>query len=631
MPAEGRRVASPPPKPLVVFDGRCGFCRRWIDRARESTADTLDFVESQDPRVAAEFPEIPTADFASAVQLIEPDGRVSSGAAAVFRGLAAGGASTWPLRVYEHVPLAAPAAGVAYRLIARHRPFFDRVTTELWGHHLERPSYDLVRWLFLRALGLVYLVAFLSLLVQVHGLIGSRGILPAGNLMDAARAYFDGVNVGLERYRVLPTLGWISASDASLVAQCVGGAVAAAFVMAGVVEGPCLALCWLLYLSLATLGQDFLGFQWDNLLLEAGLIAIGASAWSSLRSRIVRTRAPSRAVVWLYRWLAFRLMFESGCVKLLSGDATWRHLTALTFHYETQPLPTWIGWYAHQLPVWFQKGSCAGVFVIELAVPFLVFAPRRLRVIGGLVMAVFQVLILLTGNYTFFNYLTIAIFLWLADDAALRRVVPRGMIDRLSAPSVRRLRRSVVRRAAAAVVAAGLTAASSVSLLGIFGVRPAWLSPAVALARQLAPLRSVNGYGLFAVMTTTRPEIRVEGSDDGVTWRAYGFKDKAGDVTARPRFIAPYQPRLDWQMWFAALGTARTTPWFLNFCERLLQGSPDVLALLASNPFPDHPPRYIRAEMDDYRFTDLATHHATGAWWTTTPAGEYVGAMTLGR
>jgi hypothetical protein len=490
--------------------------------------------------------------------------------------------------------------------------------------------YDLVRWLFLRALGLTYLVAFVSLLVQVRGLIGSRGILPAGALMDAARAYFDAASLGIDRYRVLPTLGWISASDLSLVVQCAGGAVAAAFVTAGLLEGPCLALCWLLYLSLVTLGQAFLGFQWDNLLLEAGLIALGAGAWSSLRAGVAGRSAPSGAVVWLYRWLAFRLMFESGCVKILSGDVTWRGLTALTFHYETQPLPTWIGWYASQLPVWFQKASCAGVLAIELAAPFLVFAPRRLRMVGGLVMAAFQVLILLTGNYTFFNYLTLAIFLWLADDAALRRVVPKALVARVSAVGSRHSP-SIARRVAPLLAAAVLTIASLVPLFGIFGARPVWLAPAVSLARQVAPFRSVNGYGLFAVMTTSRPEIRVEGSDDGVTWRTYGFKYKPGDVTARPRFVAPYQPRLDWQMWFAALGTARATPWFVNFCERLLQGSPDVLALLASNPFPDHPPRYIRAELDDYTFTDLATHHATGAWWKVTPKGEYLGEMTLGR
>jgi hypothetical protein len=449
--------------------------------------------------------------------------------------------------------------------------------------------------------------------------------------MDAARTYFDAAGLGLDRYHVLPTLGWISASDASLVAQCAGGAVAAALVMAGLLEGPCLALCWVLYLSLVTLGQDFLGFQWDNLLLEAGLIAIGTGAWSSFRAPIVGARAPSRAVVWLYRWLAFRLMFESGCVKLLSGDATWRGLTALTFHYETQPLPTWVGWYAHQLPSWFQKGSCAGVFAIELVVPFLMFAPRRARMIGGLVMAGFQVLILLTGNYTFFNYLTIAIFLWLADDAALGRVVPRSLAAPRSAADAPRFSNSLARRMAAVLAAAVLTTASLVPLFGMFGTRPVWLAPAVALARELAPLRSVNGYGLFAVMTTTRPEIRVEGSDDGVTWKAYRFKYKPGDVTARPRFVAPYQPRLDWQMWFAALGTARTTPWFMNFCERLLQGSPDVLALLAGNPFPDHPPRYIRAELDEYRFTDIPTRRATGAWWTSTPKGEYLGAVGVGR
>lgn len=626
------RVAAPPERPLMVFDGTCGFCRRWIRRWQQTTGAAVDYLPSQDERIAADFPEIPHEHFAAAVQLIEPDGRVSAGAEAVFRVLAIGGASRWPLGWYEHVPIVAPVTEFGYRLVARHRDLAGHLTTWLWGRHVDRPTYQLVRWLFLRGLGVIYLIAFVSLWVQVLGLVGSQGILPAARWLDAARQYFDTQHVGVGRYYLLPTLSWLGASDWSLVAQCAAGSALALLLIVDVAPALCLALLWMLYLSLVAIGGDFMSFQWDSLLLEAGLLAVFFAPWR-WRPHGLGDPPPSRLARGLLLWLLFRLMFESGCVKLLSGDMSWRHLTALTVHYETQPLPTWIGWYAHQLPVWFQRVSCVLVFLVEIGAPFLIVAPRRLRMTGATAMIGLQVLILLTGNYTFFNWLAIALCFLLIDDAAVCRLLPapvRARIDagRVPPPATSRPRwvRATVPFLAALVVVITL-----VPLAEMFGVPRGWMGPAAALNGLAAPLRSTNGYGLFAIMTTSRLEISVQGSDDGTTWRTYPFKYKPGDVNRRPGFVAPYQPRLDWQMWFAALGTARGNPWFTNLCIRLLQGSPSVLSLLGPNPFPDHPPRYIRAIVYDYRFTTVAERRATGAWWTRTPAGEYLPAMSLSR
>jgi hypothetical protein len=273
------------------------------------------------------------------------------------------------------------------------------------------------------------------------------------------------------------------------------------------------------------------------------------------------------------------------------------------------------------------------MFLIELAVPFLIFAPRRLRMAGGAVLALFQVLILLTGNYTFFNWLTLGLCLLLLDDLAMAQLVPRKLSalysrSRSGADSSRdgRWRWHGVGMVPLAVVLGGI---SAVQLLSPFGRLPSWASPGQAVYRWLAPFRSVNSYGLFAVMTTERPEIIVEGSNDGRGWQAYEFPYKPGDPKRRPAFVAPHQPRLDWQMWFAALGDARQNPWFVNFCMRLLQGSPDVLALLEKNPFPDQPPKYLRARVYNYQFTSPRERKRTGAWWTRELKGEYLPSISL--
>ena len=652
------RVATPPPKPLMVFDGDCNFCTLWIRRWQQMTGDAVDYLPAQEPHITAQFPEIPREQFDTAVQLIETDGSIYSGAEAVFRTLAHNPNRQWPSRLYEKSPSFAVVTEWAYGLVAENRKFFSRLTRWFWGRHVEQPTYFSTRWIFLRALGVVYLIAFVSLWTQVSGLIGHNGILPTDQFMSAAQQQCDLQGIGLDRFRLLPTLCWFNSSDGFLHVQCAAGAGLAILLIVGIAPAPCLALLWLLYLSLVTVGRDFLGFQWDNLLLEAGLLAIffaplqllprwgallgartalsASSVASGLADKAVRAPVqetpPSRIVLWLLRLLLFKLMFSSGCVKLLSGDPNWRNLTALTFHYQTQPLPTFIGWYANQLPLWFQKASCVAMFCIELGAPFLIFAPRRLRFCGGAAIAFLQILILLTGNYMFFNLLTLALCLLLLDDFALAKFAPpkfRRWFSLSLQPSAFSLHTLRWPRFITVPLASVVIVLSLFQMRLMFGVRPVWLFPVAVADEWLAPFRSFNGYGLFAVMTTDRREIIVEGSNDGVNWLPYEFKYKPGNVDRRPVFVAPHQPRLDWQMWFAALGDAQQNPWFMNFCDRLLQGSPEVLALLDKNPFPNHPPRYIRAEFYEYRFTNFAERRATGAWWQRELLGEYLPPISL--
>ncbi len=619
------QVTSPPDKPLLVFDGDCNFCRRWIGRWRAGTGDRVDYLPFQDPSIAARFPEIPQERFAGAVQLIEPDGRVCGGAQAVFRTLAHAPRTRWTLWTYENIPGVAGLTEFWYGIVARNRTAFSWLTRLLWGDHVERPSYLLTRWLFLRLLGLIFLFAFVSLWTQIGGLIGHHGILPAGQLMQAVHEQVAQRNIGPERYALMPTLCWISASDRFLNLLCAGGTMLSLMLIAGIAPAPVLFLLWLIYLSLSIVCREFLGFQWDILLLETAFLAI-FFAPLQLGPRLSCEAPPSPTMLWMLRWLLFRLMFASGVVKLSSQDVTWRNLTALTCQYETQPLPTWIGWYAHQLPVWFQKLSCGVMFGIELGVPFLIFLPRRPRMFACGALIFLQVLIIATGNYCFFNLLAIALSLLLLDDAVLRRLLPRRLWEHAEPTTARRLRwpKWII-----APVAAFLFVMSSMMLVQAFRLRVPWPRAMVETYDWIEPFRSVSSYGLFAVMTTNRAEIIVEGSNDGNDWRAYEFKYKPGDLAHRPGYIEPFQPRLDWQMWFAALGSYESNPWFIHFCERLLQGKPEVLALLKTNPFPNAPPRYIRAEMYDYRFTNFDERHKTGNWWRRDNQRLYLPAISL--
>jgi lipase maturation factor 1 len=669
--ADDLRVAAPPSKPLLVFDGDCGFCRRWISRWQRTTADAVDYLPFQEESIARRFPEIPPDDFHQAVQLISPDGSVCSGAEAVFRSLAAAGKERWLLWCYRRIPSFPIITEVIYDEVATHREFLSKLDRFFLGSNTTPRQYALVQFVFLRGLALVYLIAFASLWMQIQGLIGSQGIVPAQSVMTTLKEVVASQHIGATRFRIIPTLAWWADSDRALNWQCGAGVGLSLLLLFGIAPAPALFLLWALYLSLSSIASPFLNFQWDALLLETGLIAIFFAPLTWLE-RLRHRSEPPRPALWLLRWLLFRLMFESGWVKLASGDPMWRHLTALRVHFETQPLPTWIGWYAHQLPATVLTLLTFLLFVIELAVPFLIFCGRKPRLVAASLFVLLQIIILLTGNYTFFNWLTILLCLPLLDDAALQKWIPRrfhhfelvpngalhsfsdggpfpisndaNQLDSVTAPlsdslAPRNGERGfhLLTRWASPRWPWKITFPVAVLIFLLTALTfpaPKWIAESwprslVQLHNWLNPFRSFNTYGLFANMTPTRPEIILEGSNDGQKWEPYEFKDKPGDLKRAPAFVAPFQPRLDWQMWFAALERVEQNPWLVRLEYQLLKNSPPVVALLAQNPFPQQPPKFIRAQLYQYHFTDFATRRATGQWWRRNYLGDYIPALSL--
>jgi predicted DCC family thiol-disulfide oxidoreductase YuxK len=612
-------MGSEEKRPLVIYDGDCDYCGLWISRWRKRLRDKLDFAPFQE--VWEQYPYIPRDNFSGAVHLIMPDGTAYSGAEAVFSISKAVGQPSLVWWLYRHFPGIAPITERGYKFVASHRDLCYKTTAFLWGPNLGPHEYSLTRWLFLRVIGIIYFIAFASLAGQVMGLIGSGGILPVSEYLDAIAARFDSP----ERFALLPTLLWADHSDAFIQVLCIGGMLLSVLVVLDIATMPVLAVLWAGYLSLVNGGQDFLSFQWDILLLETGFLAIFLSSFH-IFPRIERQRAPSMVIVWLFRFLLFRLMFMSGIIKFASGDPTWSNLTALDYHYWTQPLPTPLAWFAAQMPQWFHQISALIMFFIELVVPFMFFMPRRIRFIGAWLTILLQVMIILTGNYTFFNWLTIALCILLFDDDALRRWFPARLRD------VTQARASRIKRVVAVVLAALLIFLGSLQVLRLLDSRinprdmPA---PVADIFRRSSALHLSSGYGLFATMTTTRPEIIVEGSDDGEEWLPYTFRFKVGDIYRPPPIVAPHQPRLDWQMWFAALGSYENNPWFISFIRHLLLGSRDVLDLLEANPFPARPPEFIRARLFHYRFTSSEERAANGAWWVREEAGLYLPPVSL--
>lgn len=605
-------------KPLLIWDGECRFCRRWIEHWQRLTGDSVEYATYQD--VADQFPDITAEQFAKSVHLIHPDGTIDTGARAVFETLSDAPGQGWWLSLYRYVPGFSRLSERVYRTVAAHRNLANRLTSLLWGD-LGPHSHSITRWLFLRALGLIYFIAFWSLHGQILGLVGSHGILPTANFLDAVTRTYP------EPVWNFPTLAWLNSSDAFLQFLTGGGMVLAGLMVLNLVPRLTAALCWLFYLSVVTVGQVFLGFQWDGLLLETGFLAIFLAPGHVLPLK-TGEKQPSLTVIWLYRFLVFRVMFSSGAVKLLSGDPTWHNLTALNYNYFTQPIPNVIAWYMHQLPEWFQQLSVLFTLTIELLVPFLIFAPRRLRFVAGWLIITLMTLILLTGNYTFFNYLTIALCLLLFDDAVLKRLIPTRWRSRFAQASKPRHIR-FYRRIPVLLLAALILFLGGFRLIVFFIPAQDLPRPAINVALTFVPSRIVNHYGLFAQMTIDRPEIIIEGSHNGTDWEAYSFHYKVGDEMRPPPWVAPFHPRLDWQMWFAALGSPQQNRWFINLVARLLEGEPQVLALLEHNPFPDEPPRLIRARLYDYTFTDAATRAETGAWWQRESRGLYLPPVNL--
>ncbi|HUE65258.1 MAG TPA: lipase maturation factor family protein [Rhizomicrobium sp.] len=593
-------------RPLLVYDGDCAFCAIWVRYWQQLTGKAVEYRPYQE--VAAQYPAIAVSEFQRASQYITPDGHYAGAAEASFRVLShAPGKGFW-LWLYQELPGFAAVSEFVYSIIAAHRSAAYRATLILWGRNYRPPQYGLAAFLFTRLFGLIYLAAFVSFGVQALGLIGSHGILPLKAMLDTTYN-----RIGPDGIFEMPMLFWLNASDFMIQAVCWAGAAFSLLVTFNLLPRLSLFLCYLLYLSLLYAGNVFMFYQWDTFLLEGGFLTL------------LLNLAP-RPGIWLLRWLLFRFMFMSGVVKLSSGDPNWWNLSALSYHFLTQPLPTPFAWHAAHLSAKALAFATGATFAVELVLPFLIFFPRRLRFLAGFGMLLLESLISITGNYNWFNLQTMLLCLLLFDDAAIEKLLSQ----RLAAWVGLRLAERPLQqrgRITIAVLASLILFCSLVQMEQRFGGEPPAMVQAVNDA--IEPLHIVSGYGLFAVMTTKRDEIVIQGSADGTHWRDYEFKYKPGDVTRAPPWNIPYQPRLDWQMWFAALDSPDRLPWFWRFVQKLLENDPAVTSLLRTNPFANQPaPQFIRAQFYEYTYSSTA-EKAKGIWWDRRLLGLYFPAARL--
>ncbi len=504
----------------------------------------------------------------------------------------------------------------------------------------KRPGHLWPRWIFLRALGLIYFSAFYSLLFQIKGLIGPNGVLPAADYLQAVNAALH-----LQSYWTVPTLLWFGAGNGALMTLCWVGLAASLLVTLNLWPRASLLICFLCFVSFVSVARDFSGYQSDGMLLEAGFIAL-FFAPPGLRPGLGAGNPPSRASLFLLQWEWFRIYFESGVAKIGSGDLAWRQFTAMDDYYQNGPLPTWLGWYVQHLPHWFHASATAYTLVVELLIVWMLFLPRRFRIACFFIVTPFEISIIATANYTFLNYLVLLLGVLLLDDRFLEWILPlrvrewiRGKSavaaagasgsaavapERTSFRAEWRERFTPLRRLFAGACL-GLVFYSTTALL-LWMFMPGLPLPA-APVQALEPFRIANSYGLFAVMTHERYEIEFQGTLDGKTWVAYPFRYKPQAINEAPGIYAPYQPRFEWNLWFASLGSWQQSRFVVWTEERLLKNEPDVLALFASNPFASAPPREVRAIKYQYWFTDLQTKRATGNWWRREEVGQYAPAL----
>jgi hypothetical protein len=512
----------------------------------------------------------------------------------------------------------------------------------------EGPGRLWPRWLFLRAMGLIFFSAFYSLMFQILGLIGPDGILPAGRYLIAVHE-----SLGAQAYWFAPTLLWLGSGPLGLKLLCWTGLVASILLVLNLWPRGMTAVCMVCYLSFIAAAQDFASYQSDGMLLAAGFICL-FFAPPGMRPGLGKDNPPSWASLSLLRWLWFLIYFESGFVKMASHDRDWRHLTALDHYYENGPLPNWIGWYVQQLPHWFHAGAALYTLVAELGLVWMLFLPRRFKILCIFIVTPFQISIILTANLAFLNYLVLSLGILLLDDRFLLAVSARtksllaGMrLPPQSLPHSARMPHSAVsidspapnllvkgggiwQRARQYVQRAWFLVAlvmlpwtfyatAALLLLMLYPALPLPTGPITTLE----PFRIANSYGLFAVMTPARHEIEFQGTRDGKTWVPYPFRYKPQDPSQPPRIHAPYQPRFDWNLWFASLGGWRENTWVVNTEVLLLKNDPDVLELFAGNPFAGAPPIQVRTVIWQYWFTEIPTKRATGLWWRREFQGLY--------
>lgn len=508
---------------------------------------------------------------------------------------------------------------------------------------------SLVHNLFIRLLGLSYFFAFASLFVQIKGLIGSSGILPAVEYLDLANKQgFDFWNK--------PSFFWFNSSDEFLLGLCAVSVLMAVYLILrpqnskfDLIEFALLSILCFTYLSYINVSREFLSYQWDILLIETGFL-------TAIFALFRHSKFGAQVFTWLFWFLIFKLMFMSGLVKFTTKDPSWANFTALNYHYYTQPIPNPVSYFVHQLPEWFDKLSVALMLVIELVMPFLIFTTRNLRFIAAMSFIALMLVIAATGNYCFFNLLTAFICLWLLDDNQLKKILPEKLSLKLTPITTIRgpgeiFQNFISQRleslnsigkfetVKAIALRYGLLIFSALIIMldcyFIFVRSPIGLKFINPVVKQVSPwIKPIrhyfinNPYGLFATMTRSRREIVIQGSIEEGDWKDYEFYYKPQDPQAMPAQVAPYQPRLDWQMWFAALRPV-PPPWFLKFVGRLLENKVEVTTLLKKNPFPDQAPKKIRAVIYDYRYTNFDEQSKTKAYWKIKPLGLYLPPISL--
>ena len=497
------------------------------------------------------------------------------------------------------------------------RPLHHRLWSALQGS-AERPSYWLTRSFFLRGLGALYVVAFTIIVNQLDGLIGSRGLLPVPRFLAHVSERF-----GAEAVTTLPTVFWLGASDGALYGAAWLGLGLAAMVAVGFSNGLMMFTLWALYLSFLSVGQQFWSFGWETYLVELGFLAIFLCP--AIEPRPLPENKPVHPVViWLIRWVLFRMMLGAGLIKL-RGDPCWTELTCLETFYESQPNPHPLSWYWHAAPTWLLTSGVLLNHFVELVCPFLLFGPRRVRHFAGVVMVGFQVLLIAGGNLAFLNWLTIVNAIALFDDTLLRRIVPKAIGDHAWQLAMAKVPDDPTAKGHRVVV--GLLALG----IGYLSIAPVknLISSDQVMNTTYDPLRLVNTYGMFGSVSEDRLEAVIEGtlddpSDPNATWREYVFHCKPGPVDRRPCLVTPYHYRLDWQVWFTPL-TRSKDPWFVHFLYKLLVADVRILALLADDPFDGERPRAVRVDFYLYSFADADS----ADWWVREYRGPFVAPLTL--
>ncbi len=590
---------------MLLYDGRCDICREWVGYWQQLTGDKVNYRPYQE--AADDYPDIAVEDLDAAIHLIESDGTICKGARATYSLYQDIHPQSILLLFYRYLPGFGFFSELCYRFFSTHRGVLAFFTHLFWGRDFVPPRYQVITWLFLRLLGLTYLVAFISFAVQAGALIGSDGVLPLEYYLNAIKE-----QLGTDAYTRLPTLFWFSHVDGFIQFVCIAGIVLSLSLITGFLLRTSLVMLYVLYLSLVHGGQVFMSFQWDFLLLECGFLAIFLPWGSTI-------------IIWLYRWLVFRFMFLGGVVKIVSGDKSWDSLTALSYHFETQPLATPLSWYVHHLPESVLMAGTGMTLIVELLVPFLIFTPRRFRHIAAWCFLIIEMCILLTGNYNFFNLLTIFMCLFLFDDVAVKRLIPGRMLLVMS--NINYPVAGIFASSCALLMALTSIYMGATQITRIMGADRGLQYSAVY--RFLNPFGIVNSYGPFAVMTRVRNEIVIEGSADKSTWQEYQFKYKPGNLEKCPGWVAPHQPRIDWQMWFAALNKPEHERWLFNLLIRLLQNSEPVTAIFNHNPFPDDPPESVRARFYKYTFTSAEERKKTGQCWNRSLVGEYYPPISI--